>query len=67
MSGKKKSKSRISVGVCANADGSDKLSLLFIGKSKQPRCFKKMTARSRRKLQYYSNKKAWMKKDIFEE
>ena len=38
--GGKHSKDRITVLVGANADGSEKLPLLVIGKSKKPRCFK---------------------------
>jgi hypothetical protein len=39
-SGGKKSKKRLSVLLGANADGSDKLLVFVIGKSKNPRCFK---------------------------
>lgn len=40
VSGSKKLKSRISVALCANSDGSEKCRVLVIGKSKRPRCFK---------------------------
>ncbi len=41
MSGRKKDKVRLSYLVCANAGGTEKFPLMIIGKSKQPRCFKK--------------------------
>ncbi|KIK38830.1 hypothetical protein CY34DRAFT_25498 [Suillus luteus UH-Slu-Lm8-n1] len=43
MSGRKKDKFRISVGLACNADGSEKLEPFFIGRAKQPQCFKKQT------------------------
>src|SRR4051794_21323503 len=44
MHGKKQSKFRITVGFACNADGSEKTPIFFIGKSKQPRCFGKVSA-----------------------
>lgn len=38
--GGKNSKERVTILAGANADNSEKLSLLMIGKSKKPRCFK---------------------------
>jgi hypothetical protein len=38
--GIKVNKERITVLECANLDGTEKLLLLVIGKSKQPRCFR---------------------------
>lgn len=66
MSGKKKSKFRITLGFACNSDGSEKLPAMFIGKSKQPRCFKKKTPQSRG-FYYRNNKKAWMTAELFEE
>ena len=43
-SGTKKAKERIAINACSNASGFIKLPLLFIGKVKYPRCFRK-TAR----------------------
>jgi hypothetical protein len=62
--GIKVNKERITVLVCANLDGTEKLPLLVIGKSKQPRCF-----RSTRLLPctYHHNKTAWMTCEIFQE
>jgi hypothetical protein len=48
---------------------SEKLESLFIGKSKQPRCFKGADGKKRTAQQlgfeYHNNKKAWMNQDIF--
>ena len=55
--GGKKSKERLTALVCANKSGNDKLSLLIIGKSANPRCFKNKKTLP---TPYTSNKKAWM-------
>ncbi|KAK3924936.1 Tigger transposable element-derived protein 6 [Frankliniella fusca] len=59
--GKKGSKARITVLLACNADGSEKLAPLTIGKSKQPRPFR--TVRSL-PCDYTSQPKAWMTGDI---
>ncbi|KAF0684013.1 Aste57867_23934 [Aphanomyces stellatus] len=64
--GLKKDKSRISVGLAANADGSHKLPPLFIGKAARPRCFGTLSA-SELRLYYRSNRKAWMTVALFSE
>lgn len=56
-SGGKWSKERLTVLVGANADGSDKLPLLVIGKSANPRCFKGIKTLP---TMYASNRRAWM-------
>ncbi|XP_061188445.1 tigger transposable element-derived protein 4-like [Saccostrea echinata] len=48
--------------VCANMDGTDKMPLLVIGKSANPRCFKNVRSLP---VEYHANKKAWMTGDIF--
>lgn len=53
--GGKLSKERLTVLVGANMSGSDKLKLLVIGKSKNPRCFKGITSLP---VTYESNSKA---------
>jgi hypothetical protein len=58
VKGKKKDKERITLGLCVNADGSDKLPPVMIAKSKRPRCFGK-TFDPNLILQYYSNTKAY--------
>ena len=60
--GGKRSKERITVMVCANMSGTDKLPLLVIGKYANPRCFKNLKTLP---TQYESNKKSWMTSDIF--
>ena len=40
LAGGKKSKARVTILVCANMNGTEKLPLLMIGKSKKPRCFR---------------------------
>ena len=57
---------RITLGFACNADGSEKMPVLFIGKSKRPRCFKAMSP-AQHGFYYRHNKKAWMTKEIFEE
>ena len=66
MSGKKSSKFRITVGFLCNADGSEKWPIFFIGKSKKPRCFGKITPQQRG-FYYRNNKTAWMTSAYFEE
>lgn len=63
--GGKKSKERVTVMVGANMTGTEKLKLLVIGKSKQPRCFKKKNVQSL-PVTYAYNKKAWMLSTIYE-
>ena len=40
LEGRKQNKERVTITICANADGSDKFPLWIIGKSFNPRCFK---------------------------
>ena len=61
--GGKHSKERITVLVGANVDGSEKLPLFVIGKSKKPRCFKNVRSLP---VQYDASRKAWMTSSIFE-
>jgi hypothetical protein len=66
VSGTKKCKQRISVALCANADGSDKLKPLVIGKAARPRCFPK-TFNVQTVVDYHYNQKAWMTAIIFQQ
>jgi hypothetical protein len=66
MSGKKKEKFRITIGLACNADGSEKFDAIYIGKSKKPRCFKNNSP-EQRGFYYRNNKKAWMMVLLFEE
>lgn len=52
-SGGKNSKERVTMLVGANMNGTEKLPLLMIGKSKNPRCFKSVKLKS---LEYRANK-----------
>lgn len=61
--GGKHCKDRVTVLVGANADGSEKLPLLVIGKSKKLRCFKNVRSLP---VQYDASKKSWMNSTIFE-
>ena len=63
--GAKKPKDRISVMLCSNADGSDKLKPLIIGKAQNPRCFKNFSPDLY--CDYYANKKACMVNGILQE
>lgn len=49
--------------VCSNMTGTEKLRLLVIGKSKNPRCFKGLKYLE---VDYESNKKSWMTSEIYE-
>lgn len=61
--GGKKSKERVIVLVCANMTGTEKLSLVTIGKFKKPRCFRGISCLP---TEYEASPKAWMTSRIFE-
>lgn len=61
--GGKKSKERITLLICANMDGTEKLPLLAIGKFKSPRCFRNIRHLP---TEYDANKSAWMTSSTFE-
>jgi hypothetical protein len=65
-SGGKKSKDRITIALCANGDGSEKLNPWIIGRSKNPRCFKSINRNNLRVI-YRNNKSKWMTGIICEE
>ena len=60
--GGKQSKERLTAMVCANMSGTEKLPLLVIGKSTNPKCFKNVKPIP---TEYQANKKAWMTSEIF--
>lgn len=62
--GGKKSKIRVTVLLTTNADGSDKLPPLVIGKSKNPRCFKGVKTKP---TEYESNRNSWMTMILMEQ
>jgi hypothetical protein len=59
LSGRKKDKERLSIALCANADGSHKLNPLIIGKFAKPRCFNNVNL-SYLPMTYRNNSKACM-------
>lgn len=61
--GRKSAKERITFMLCANADGTHKVKVLVIGKSKNPRCFKGF----KNPLLYANSKNAWMTRYIFQQ
>ena len=61
--GTKQPKTRPTEFVGAIMDGSDKLPLFVIGKSKRPRAFKSVTV----PVEYTANKKAWMTGALFKD
>jgi hypothetical protein len=66
LSGRKKNKERLSIALCANANGSHKLPPVIIGKYAKPRCFKNVNI-SNLQMTYRSNPKAWMLTTLFQE
>ena len=60
----KKSKERITILLGSNMDGSEKLDLMIIGKSKNPRCFKNI---KNLPVIYKNNSTSWMTNKLFEE
>ncbi|XP_072165265.1 tigger transposable element-derived protein 4-like [Diadema setosum] len=61
--GGKQQKTCVTVLVCANMDGSNKLPLFVVGKNKRPRAFKNVKYLP---VAYEANKKAWMTGALFE-
>ena len=62
--GGKMSKLRLTVLLCCNSDGSEKLTPLVIGKSRNPRCFKNVRTFP---TKYEANKNAWITEPLFED
>jgi DDE superfamily endonuclease len=58
--GKKKLKDQVTLAVCANADGSNKIPCMMIGKSKAPTCIVGRTWC----IPYQNRKKAWMDQSV---
>jgi hypothetical protein len=61
--GGKASKERITILLCCNMDGSEKIQPFVIGKAKQPRCFRGI---KHLPVRYEANRKAWMTGLLFE-
>ncbi|PAV23035.1 DDE-domain-containing [Pyrrhoderma noxium] len=66
MHEKKKDKFRLTLVFAYNATGTEKEEILFIGYSKKPRCFGKISPIAQG-FQYRNNKSAWMTSYLFEE
>jgi len=66
INGQKVTKERITVALCMNADGSDKLKPIIINKSKRPRSFGK-SFNPQSICSYYHNPKAWMNMVVFKD
>ena len=64
--GRKQDKERLTVVICCNEDGSEKIPLWIIGKYEKPRCFNNVNMNSL-DCQYRANKKAWMTSVLFDE
>jgi len=64
LEGRKQNKEQITLTICCNGDGSDKLPLWVIGKYKNPRCFKNINKNTFR-CQYQNNSSIWMMWEIF--
>ncbi|CAF0801582.1 unnamed protein product [Brachionus calyciflorus] len=62
-SDKKIDKTRITVALCCNASGRDKIKPLVIGRFKNPRCFKNFNPEP--VVSYFNNSIAWMTASIF--
>ncbi|KAI1003886.1 hypothetical protein K3495_g4332 [Podosphaera aphanis] len=66
IEGLKKDKTRITLCLTSNADGTDKLEPLILGHFEKPRCFQRMSGKQLG-FYYRSNKKAWMTRELFPE
>jgi hypothetical protein len=66
IAGLKKDKTRITIALCANADGTEKRELFFLGHFQKPRAFRKKKAEEYG-LYYRWNRKAWMTSLLFQE
>lgn len=64
VAGRKKEKVRITVLVCSNASGKEKMPLMIIGKARKPRAFQGKTGQELG-FDYWNNKKAWMTSSLF--
>lgn len=62
--GRKRQKERVTINACSNVLGTIKLSLLLIGKYKNPRCFKNI-ARDSLPVIYENQSNAWVNTSIF--
>ena len=66
LAGRKKKKEQLTLTAGVHGDGTEKLPLVFIGKSRMPNCFNGQT-RNEHSFNYYFNSKFWMNTSIFVE
>jgi hypothetical protein len=66
ISGIKGDKTRITIALTTNCEGSEYIERFFIGHANKPRCFQKKTG-AELGFQYRSNKTAWMTTLIFQD
>ena len=66
VEGTKLDKDRVTLMACANSSGNHKLDLLFIYKYANPRALKHCD-KSKLPVKHYTQSKAWMNMDIFED
>ena len=59
-----KKKDRVTLGLCTNISGKERLKLVFIHKSTHPRCFPR-NFDPNRTVHYYCKKSTWMNGDVF--
>ena len=59
LEGRKHDKERLTIVICCNEDGSEKIPLWIIGKYAKPRCFKNINMNSL-DCEYRANKQVWM-------
>lgn len=64
--GRKSCKERITVQMCCNSTGDNKVRLMVIGRSKKPRCFHRRDFAVNEYVYYKSNKTAWMTSSLFD-
>ena len=62
--GGKKNKERVSILLCSNMSGNEKLKPFVIGKYAKPRCFKKVNVSNL--VKYAPQNSSWMTSDLFE-
>ena len=60
----KKQKDRVTLMACANATGTHKFPLMFIGKAANPGCFKHIN-KNTLPVTYYNQKNTWVDMDFF--
>ena len=64
--GKKSEKDRIAVAMCCNMNGTEKMDLVVIGKSKKPRAFRKANTKQM-EFVYFNKQTAWQNRSTFAE